>query len=305
MAATARRIESTNLDERLSQSQDELGELASTFNQLLDRLEAAFQRERRFIADVSHDLRTPLALAKSTIGVTLNRPRRADELRTVLGEVDVQIDRVTSLLEATLFLSRADSEQLEQGFEPVDLTELLADLHETTSLYAQTERDQTVTCSVAPNLCVRGDRDQLTRLFLNLLDNAMQYTPAGGTVRLSAEAAGSLAKISVQDNGVGIAPEDLGHVFDRFFRADAARASSNGHHHGLGLSIAQAIACAHKGKISVASTLGKGTTFTVELPLAAGAAGGRPSGTAEARAASSARPVSQQDSASLKQGAVR
>jgi signal transduction histidine kinase len=295
MAATARRIESTNLDERLRQSQDELGELASTFNQLLDRLQAAFQRERRFIADVSHDLRTPLALAKSTIGVALNRPRRADELREVLGDVDVQIDRVTSLLEATLFLSRADSEQMEQGFEPVDLTELLADLHETTALYAQTEHDQTVTSFVAPNLCVRGDRDQLTRLFLNLLDNAMQYTPAGGTIRLNAAAAGAVAQISLQDNGVGIAPEDLGHVFDRFFRADAARASTNGHHHGLGLSIAQAIASAHKGKISVASTLGKGTTFTVELPLGTGCPAGRPSSTAGARATSSNQVVQQPD----------
>jgi heavy metal sensor kinase len=269
MAESAQRIEDTNLAERLPQpvAHDELGQLASTFNQLLDRLQAAFQRERRFIADVSHDLRTPLALVKSTIGVALNRDRSAAELRSVLSEVDGQVDRVSSLLDATLFLSRADAEQLRTHYGLVDFSELLADLYETSAVYAEEEHGQILSCSVPPGLHIRGDRDQLTRLFLNLLDNAMQYTPRGGSIWLQGRALDGQVQVDVQDNGVGIAPADLPHIFDRFYRADGARVNPGGHHHGLGLSIAQAIAHAHGGTISAASSPGQGATFTVTLPL--------------------------------------
>jgi heavy metal sensor kinase len=269
MTETARRIEAANLAERLpaAERRDELGQLAATVNSLLDRLQAAFQRERRFTADVSHDLRTPLALAKSTIGVALNRPRSAAELSAALAEVDGHIDRVTGLLDATLFLAHADAEQLQRDYVSVDLSELLTDLFETTVGYAREEHDQTLACDIAPGLVVHGDRDQLTRLFLNLLDNAMQYTLRGGEIRLTARPDGSRAVVTVQDSGVGIAAEDLPHVFDRFYRADKARASGTADHYGLGLSIAQAIARAHGGEITVSSTLGQGSKFTVSLPM--------------------------------------
>lgn len=269
MTETARRIEATNLAERMpaAERRDELGELAATFNSLLDRLQAAFQRERRFTADISHDLRTPLALAKSTIGVALNRPRSAAELSAALAEVDGHIDRVVGLLDATLFLARADAEQLQCDYVPVDLSELLTDLFETTVGYAREEHDQTLTCDIAPGLIVHGDRDQLTRLFLNLLDNAMQYTPGGGTIRLTAGPDGNRIVITVQDSGPGIAAEDLPHIFDRFYRADKVRAGGTDAHHGLGLSIAQAIARAHGGEIVAESRLGQGSRFTVSLPL--------------------------------------
>jgi heavy metal sensor kinase len=268
MAQTAQRIEDTSLSERLPQPRvrDELGVLAATFNELLDRLQAAFLRERRFIADVSHDLRTPLALAKSTIGVALNRTRTVDELRTALTEVDGQVDRMSKLLDATLFLSHADAKQLRRHYQPVDLSELLTDLYETTAPYAEEERNQKLLCEVVAGLRVRGDRDQLTRLFLNLLDNAMQYTPANGTVWLRASRTNGQLQIQIADTGAGIAPEDLPRVFDRFYRVDDARGNADSHHHGLGLSIAQAIAHAHDGNIRATSQLGKGSTFTVTLP---------------------------------------
>ncbi|PKO21213.1 MAG: hypothetical protein CVU38_16005 [Chloroflexi bacterium HGW-Chloroflexi-1] len=266
---TARRIEARNLSERLPQppQDDELGQLAATLNGLLDRLQAAFQRERRFTADVSHDLRTPLALIKSNIGVTLNRPRTVEELQATLTEVEGQIDRMTGLVEATLFLARSDAEQLAQNFAALDLSELLADMYETTAPYASEELGQTLRNEIAPGLWVEGERDQLTRLFLNLLDNAMRYTPTGGTIRLAARLQGNQTIVDMEDNGPGIAPADLPRVFDRFYRADKARTGGDRNHHGLGLSIAQAIAQAHGGEITVKSAPGRGSCFTVTLPI--------------------------------------
>ncbi len=243
-----------------------MGRLATILNGLLDHLQATFQRERRFTADVSHDLRTPLALVKSTVGVALNRPRTAEELRSALGEIDGQVDRLTGLVDATLFLSRADTDQLAQNYAPLDLSELLNDLCDTTAPYAADEHGQALGCEIAPDLRVNGDRDQLTRLFLNLLDNAMQYTPRGGTIRLSAAGEEGWARVMVEDNGVGIAAEDLPHIFDRFFRADRARTPAGRDRHGLGLSISQAIAQAHRGEITARSTLGEGSKFAVSLP---------------------------------------
>ena len=268
MTETANRIEAKNLAERLPlpPRNDELGKLAHTFNQLLDRLQAAFQRERRFTADVSHDLRTPLALMKSSIGVALNRPRSATELQGTLVEIDGQIDRLSGILDASLTLSRADSGQLGEHFAPLNLSELLVDLAETSTPYAEEERNQTVACDIAADLWVKGDRDYLTRLFLNLLDNAMQYTPPGGTIRLTAAPDGGQIAAVIEDDGPGIAPEDLSHVFDRFYRADKARTGGIREHAGLGLSIAQAIAHAHGGEITVESQLGHGSRFTVWLP---------------------------------------
>ncbi|MCX6031213.1 MAG: ATP-binding protein [Chloroflexi bacterium] len=268
MTAAAQQIEAHDLAERLPvpPHNDELGQLATTFNGLLDRLQAAFQRERRFIADVSHDLRTPLALMKSTIGVALNRPRSAGELQATLGELDGQINRVSSLLEATLFLSRADADRLAQGYAPLDLSELLTDLVETTAPCAAEEHSQELTSDIAPGLYVTGDRDQLTRLFLNLLDNAMRYTPDGGTIRVGGQTSDGRVVVEVADTGAGIAVADLPHVFDRFYRGDKARTGGDRDHHGLGLAIAQAIAHAHRGEIAVRSELGKGSTFMVTLP---------------------------------------
>jgi heavy metal sensor kinase len=273
MTESAKRIEARNLAERLPQParNDELGQLARTFNQLLDRLQAAFQRERRFTADISHDLRTPLALMKSTIGVALNRPRSTDELQGTLMEIDDQIDRLSSILDAALTLSRADSEQLDEQFAPLNLSELLLDLSETAGPYAEEEHNVTLACDIAPDLWVNGDRDYLTRLFLNLLDNAMQYSPPGKTIRLVLGSQPNGAQeeriiATVEDSGPGIAAEDLPLVFDRFYRADKARTGNDHKHVGLGLSIAQAIAQAHRGGITVESAPGEGSKFTVWLP---------------------------------------
>jgi heavy metal sensor kinase len=268
MAAAAGRIEAENLADRLPQPphDDELGQLARTLNQLLDRLQAAFQREQRFTADISHDLRTPLALIKSNIGVALNRPRSVEELQATLIETDDQIDRLTGLLDAALTLARVDNGRLRESFAPLNLSELLTDLAETSIPYAEEERGQSLACDIAPALWVNGDRDHLTRLFLNLLDNAMQYTPQGGALRLTATTEGEQIVAIVEDTGRGIAPEDLPHVFDRFYRADKARTSGSQDHAGLGLSIAQVIAQAHGGRITVESRLGEGSRFTVNMP---------------------------------------
>jgi heavy metal sensor kinase len=268
MTETANLIEAKNLAERLPQPSrnDELGQLAHTFNQLLDRLQAAFQHERRFTADVSHDLRTPLAIMKSSIGVALIRPRSATELQSTLVQIDGQIDRLSGILDAAQTLSRADSDQLGERFAPLNLSELLSDLTETSAPYAEEEHHQSVVCNIAPDLWVNGDRDYLTRLFLNLLDNAMEYTPPGGTIRLTAASQREKIAAIVEDDGPGIAPEDLPYIFDRFYRADKARTGGSHEHAGLGLSLAQAIAHAHGGEVTVESELGQGSRFTVWLP---------------------------------------
>lgn len=267
MIDSAQRIGARNLAERLPQpaKDDELGRLARTLNGLLDRLQAAFQHERRFTADISHDLRGPLALIKSTIGVTLNRPRSAEQLRTALTEVDGQIDRLIRLTDAALFLARADNAQLAEGFAPLNLSELLIDLCEPTASHAQDRRGQTLHYDIAPELRVWGNPDQLTRLFLNVLDNAGQYTPEGGLIQVRAGMQDGRVRVDIEDNGPGIAAEDVPHIFERFYRADKARTAGEGDHHGMGLNIAQVIAQAHNGEILVHSTPGQGTVFTVLL----------------------------------------
>ncbi len=201
--------------------------------------------------------------------MALNRPRTAEELRGTLAEADSQIDRLSDLLDAALTLARADSGQLQEHFTALNLSELLTDLVETSAPYAQEERGQALACDITPDLWVRGDRDHLTRLFLNLLDNAMQYTPGGGVIRVLAAATREQLTVTVEDTGSGIAPEDLPHVFDRFYRADKARSGGShppARHAGLGLSIAQVIAHAHGGEITVESVLGQGSRFIVRLP---------------------------------------
>jgi heavy metal sensor kinase len=271
MTESANRIEAENLAERLPlpPRNDELGKLAYTFNQLLDRLQAAFQRERRFTADVSHDLRTPLALMKSSIGVALNRPRSSDELQGTLLEIEGQVDRLSGILDGALMLARAGSGQLDEHFKPLNLSELLIDLAETSTPCVEEEQTPSVVCDITPDLWVNGDRDYLTRLFLNLLDNAVQYAPPGGTIRLTAAAQGRKIAAAIEDSGPGIAPEDLPHIFDRFYRADKARTGGDREHAGIGLSIAQEIARTHGGEITVESQPGQGSKFTVWLPKVA------------------------------------
>ena len=266
ITSQARRISRENLSERLAfnRSRDEVGELAATFDEMLDRLQAAFESERRFISDASHELRTPLGILKAQLGLALSRPRNAETLSQMMSDMEGDVDRMTRLIETMLRLTRAESTQLQSV--PVDISDLLAGLVAQVQTLAA-ERSIMLSLSTVPNALMRGDRDQLIQLFLNLLDNAVKYTPDGGKVSVRLQQVANEWHIAIRDSGIGIAPEPLSHLFDRFYRADSSRARQTGGF-GLGLPIAQAIVRQHGGRIGVQSIVGLGSTFTVYLPVA-------------------------------------
>jgi heavy metal sensor kinase len=264
---TAQRISAENLGGRigLHSSNDEVGRLALTFDAMLARLEAAFERQRRFTADASHELRTPLTAILGQIDVALERPREAESYRNTLTTIREQAQRLARLVGDLLFLARTDAQQTPLVVEPLDLAPLLqAVVAEVEPLAAA--RGQTIELALIHQR-VDGSEDQLIRLLMNLLDNAIRYTPPGGRITISCSSERGESIIRVSDSGPGIAPEHLPRLFDRFYRVDRARSRAQGGS-GLGLAIAQNIAQAHGGRIDVESVLAQGSTFTVSLPSA-------------------------------------
>jgi heavy metal sensor kinase len=264
------RLNAADLDQRLNLDlpDDEVGRLARTFDNMLARLDEAFHRQRQFTADAAHELRTPLAIMKGDIEVTLLRPRRGPEYRRALAGLAEEVDGLTRLVEDLLLLARSDTGQPLLHLEPVDLVDLLAVVADQMRLLAE-PRGLSVTLECPEILPITGDPDKLLRLFRNLMDNAITYTPPGGriTLRARAEPAGRVL-VEVADTGPGISAEHQPHIFERFYRADASRSRASGGA-GLGLAIARWIAEAHGGQIAVESALGWGTTFRVSLPRAA------------------------------------
>ena len=276
---TARGIQDKNLDQRLEvNGNDELGQLASTLNRTFARLEAAFVREREFTADASHELRTPLAIAQGEASLALREDRTKDEYRTALEAVSGQISKASSLISRLLFLARSD-DRLELNMAETDLAALLNEVASDAQVLCDQkgitlQLDVAGPPSSATKIAVRADPVRLRELFLNLLDNAVRYTPGGGTITVSLRRDGSWARAAVRDTGVGIPAEHLSSIFKRFYRVDKSRSRSEGGA-GLGLAISQRIAEVHGGRIEVESELGKGSVFTVFLPLTAETKGGR------------------------------
>jgi len=261
---TARRIAATeDLGERLPHLavQDEVGQLASTFNEMLDRLQRLFQGQQRFIADVSHELRTPLAAIRGNLEV-LQRGAQADPalLQESLEDISREVTRLSRMVADLLALARAEAGvHLER--RPVELDSLLLEVYREARHLA---RGVEVRLGGEDQAQVLGDADRLKQLLLNLVDNALKYTSAGGTVSLSLSRQDSWACLAVSDTGSGIPADDLPHVFERYYRG---RTSPRRGGMGLGLSIAYWIAEEHGGRIVVESEMGKGSTFTVWLPL--------------------------------------
>jgi heavy metal sensor kinase len=265
MARAAEQITGSDLSRRMGpQESEELGRLAAAFDRMLDRLDQAFRRERRFVSDVSHELRTPLTALRGRIEVTLTRRRSPLEYEETLRGLETEVARLTRLSEDLLLLARLDRGALTPRREVVDLSALLASVAEQARPLAH-GRGQQLQEDVAAGLSAEADPDQLVRLFLNLLDNAMKYTDEGGIIALTGRRDGDLVSVSVRDTGPGIAAEHLGSVFDRFYRVDGSRARATGGH-GLGLAIVQEISEAHGGAVTVQSRPGEGSVFTVTLP---------------------------------------
>ena len=242
------------------ETRDEVGALARTFNRMLDRLQAALIAQRRFVADASHELRTPLTTLRLNLS-TLRRGggARSPEELEILDDLDHEVERLSRLVEGLLMLARADAGQpVERG--PVALDGLVRRVGRTLGPRLE---GRTLQFTDLASVQVYGNADQLEQVIYNLLDNALKYTAPRGTVEVHLRAEGNDAVLVVRDDGVGITPADLPHVFERFYRATTARGRSGA---GLGLAIADGIVRAHGGRIEVASAPGQGSTFTVRLP---------------------------------------
>jgi heavy metal sensor kinase len=264
----AQRIAAGDLTQRLSVSQsvDEIGRLAATFNDMISRLEASFQEVRRFTADASHELRTPLTVMKGETELALRRPRPPEDYRVVLESSLEEIDRMTRIVDELLFLARADLGEVKLESLPVRLDAIVEDIQRQATVLGQ-EPGVQVIVGMVERVTVMGDELRLRELLLNLVDNAITYSHPGGKVEIALTREGNEARLSVADHGIGIPPEAQARIFDRFYRTDAARAHAK-KGTGLGLSICKWIAESHRGRIEVQSAPGEGSRFTVILPVA-------------------------------------
>jgi len=271
IAWAANRMEAEDLSQRLPViGDDEFAALAETINGMLGRLETSFakqeqlfEQQRRFAADASHELRTPLTIIKANTSLSLSEPRTAPEYEKTLRAVDTAADRMTRIVQDLLLLARADAGQSVYPLAPTPLAEVLQSaagpLSDTGNAPIQVDLPEP--------LFVLGHADSLTRLFSNLLENAVRHTPADGHITVTAKRLGTQIVVEIADTGTGIAPEHLPHVTERFYRVEAARSRAQGGT-GLGLAICRSIADAHSGTLVVSSVLGHGTTVRVTLQAA-------------------------------------
>jgi heavy metal sensor kinase len=263
---TAQNIEGSDLSQRIDvKTDDELGRLASTLNEMIGRLEESFNRQRQFTADASHELRTPLAIMQAEATLALSKERTPDDYRKSLETISQESDYMSSVIGKLLFLARSDAGKEQLNFEGVELKELITGLSANIEALAQ-DKGIKFDVDAKEELTVNGDKVKLRQLFINILENAVRYTPTDGRISVSLVKQESNAVVSIADTGIGIPPEHLPHIFERFYRVDKARARADGGV-GLGLAIAKIIAESHKGTITVASEVGKGTTFTISIPL--------------------------------------
>ncbi len=274
MSSQAGRIGSANLHERLpvQNEKDELGHLARSFNSLLDRLAESFDRQRRFMADASHELRTPVAILRGESEVALSQQARsAEDYRESLGVLHHEAERLTRIVEDLFTLTRADAGQYPLQPREFYLDELIAECVHSARTLAQAKKIS-LTFEGAPESPIHADESLLRRMLLNLLDNAIKYTPEFGRVTVSCQRSRQEYAVSIADTGSGIPAELRPRIFERFFRADKARSRSetDGGGAGLGLAISRWIAEAHQGRLELTRSDSTGSTFTAYLPVDSG-----------------------------------
>lgn len=267
MSNQAERISARNLNERLivSNQNDELGNLARVFNDLLSRLDRSFEGMRKFMADASHELRTPLSIIRGEADVALSDERDPAEYRDALSIIHDEAKRLSRIVDDMLALARSDAGLQFLQVEEFYLNDVIEECCKAARVLAS-GKGISLTASPMMDVAFRGDEGLVRRMILNLLDNAIKFTPAGGAVTVALVCESAKVKIVVCDTGVGIPSESVPHVFERFYRANKARSRAEGGS-GLGLSIAKWAAEAHKGTIELQSVPGHGSTFTVSLPM--------------------------------------
>ncbi len=265
---TARDISLYHLDRRLPQphTDDELGELVQTLNDMIDRIEKGVENIRQFTADASHELRTPITAIRGEIEVALRRLRSREEYKDTLKSSLQELQWMEKMVNDLLLLSRADAGELHLYIETCNLNELIKECRQTQTLPAKNKDIRFVMNLPTEIIMVKIDAYRMRQVLCNLIDNALKYTDIKGEVNLSVKKSDNTAVIIIADNGCGIDEKDLPLVFNRFYRADKSR-SREEYSSGLGLSICKWIVEAHKGKIELQSKTGKGTTVKVLLPL--------------------------------------
>ena len=266
IAQTAQEIEENDLSRRINvNTKDELGRLAATLNAMIARLEKAFQRQKQFTSDASHELRAPLAVIEAESSLALQKERPSTDYRQSLETISQEAKQMSSLIDQLLTLARADAGKEQWNFAEVNLGKLITNLGTDVEVLCQ-EKGLGLQLGQTEDLAVKGDETRLRELFMNLLDNAIRYTPAPGTVSISLRREGQMAVVAIKDTGTGIPPEDIPFIFERFYRVDKSRSRAEGGT-GLGLAISRHIVEAHGGKIQVESQAGAGSTFSVWLPM--------------------------------------
>jgi heavy metal sensor kinase len=247
---------------------DELEKLTRALNRMISRLRESYEQSQRFVADASHELRTPLAALRGELEHAVEQATNSPELKDKVGSALEEVDRLSNIVQSLLALSRLDAGEAQQQWSQFDLARMAADTAGQMYLLAE-DKGVTFNCNVEREASVEGDRARVKQVIVNLLDNAIKYTPAGGSVDLTVRADRGHAILEVADTGIGIPAAALSHVFERFYRVDDARSRDAGGA-GLGLAIVKSICTAHGGRVEVESTEGKGSRFRVELPLAVG-----------------------------------
>lgn len=266
MIKTIHQITAENMKLKIAipDTKDEIQKLAETFNNMLRRLESAFVTQRQLFEDLSHELKTPLTILKGEFEVVLKKIRSQQEYESSLRSSLEEINRLSRLAENLLLLARFDSSGVWLDKKRLDLNQLIKTIINNIRGLVEL-KEINIVFSPKGEIALNGDESQLKTLFLNIIDNAVKYTPQKGSVEISTETNNSSsAKVLIRDTGIGIPEGQIGRIFDRFYRVDGSRNSAG---FGLGLSIAKSIAESHGGKIEVGSEPGKGTTFTVLLPL--------------------------------------
>jgi two-component system OmpR family sensor kinase len=261
---TMHQIRAENLKLRITipEAKDEIRRLAETFNEMLDRLEKTFLSQRQFIEDLAHELKTPLSVLKGELEVTLKKLRTPREYESTLSSSLEEANKIIKIVEDLLMLAWYDSNMVPFEMTPLDIGRLFRGVLDAVKILAE-QKDIDLHLSSQGKAVVFGDADKLKRLFLNILDNAMKYTPSGGKVFVKISEENNQTKIIISDTGIGIPKDELPHIFERFYRINKARTRDS---FGLGLSIVKSIVEAHKGIIEVESELDKGTTFKISLP---------------------------------------
>ncbi|PKM80192.1 MAG: sensor histidine kinase [Firmicutes bacterium HGW-Firmicutes-14] len=266
MIGTAKAISAADLNTRLSvvDSHDELKDLAETFNDMLDRIQASYEQQDRFVSDASHELRTPIAVIQGYANLL---QRWGKEDKAVLDEsvsaIKNEAENMKDLVERLLFLARADKNTQKIEKTLFSLSELVNELMKETKLI---DTEHTVKGEVTGIVSINGDRKLIKQALRVFLDNSIRYTPAGGTIKIEGRVKGNTGVVEIEDNGIGISSEDLPHIFDRFYKCDKSRTREGGST-GLGLSIAKWIIERHGGSIAVESALNKGTKVIITLPV--------------------------------------